>query len=142
MAGLIFAAHGVHAIVVDAEIVEGGFVCPVYEAVAIKGVGNGRDRGPCVAAGVGGEFLHVGEGGHDEGRVANAGGVRAIMNQPVAVFHVVDHVRGVLGDGIKVAQAHAEVDHRGRLVGGGIVNAEGVSVGIAQPQLVDQQAQG
>ena len=105
VAGFVFASHRIFAAVKNAEPKQRGLIRPVNRRVAVKGIHNSRHGSPRVAAGVGGEFLHICEGGsHSESRRW-----RCIMNQPVAVRYAVNDRRGLEGDGIEIAEADVEI---------------------------------
>ena len=63
------------------------------------------------------------------------------MDQTIAECDVVDQGSGLVGDRVKIAQAHVEIDLcAGRISGGG-VNAKRITIRISKTKMVDDESQ-
>ena len=63
------------------------------------------------------------------------------MDQAIAECDVVDQGSGLVGDRVKIAQAHVEIDLcAGRISGGG-VNAKRITIRISKTKMVDDESQ-
>ena len=63
------------------------------------------------------------------------------MDQAIAECDVVDQGSGLVGDRVKIAQAHVEIDLcAGRISGGG-VNAKRITIRVSKTKMVDDESQ-
>ena len=63
------------------------------------------------------------------------------MDETIAECDVVDQRSGFVGDGIKIAQAHIEIDLCAGGISRGGVNAKRITIRISQTKMVDDESQ-